>query len=132
FVHLHLHSQYSFLVSTIKLGSLAEKVKERGMPAVALTDSANMFGASRHYRKCRDAGITPIMGSEINVLRGDGSGRVDHLVVLAKNNVGYRNLVRLVSLGHTAPATEAAPSVAWQSVAEHREGLIGLTGCLGG
>ncbi len=132
FVHLHLHSQYSFLVSTIKLGSLAEQVKSRGMPAVALTDSANMFGAIRHYRKCRDLGITPIMGSELNVVRGDGSGRVDHLVLLARNNEGYRNLVRLVSESHTHSKSEHAPSIEWAQLETCRGGLVGLTGCLGG
>src|ERR1041384_4146001 len=78
FVHLHVHSQYSFLTSAVKLSGLAAKVKALGMPAVALTDHANMYGAIRHYNACRAAGIQPILGCEVNVARTAGSA-VDHL-----------------------------------------------------
>ena len=132
FVHLHLHTQYSFLVSTVKVGTLAEEVKQRGMSAVAVTDSANMFGAIRHYAKARAAGVQPILGSEVNVARADGSKRVEHLVLLASNQVGYRNLIKLVSLGHITPAIESAPSITWEQIEQHTEGIVGLTGCLGG
>ncbi len=98
FVHLHLHSQYSFLTGAVKLGGLPARVKAQGMRAVALTDHGNMFGALRHYNACRSAGVQPILGSELNIVRG-GSG-IAHLVVLATNSVGYQNLVGLVSRGH--------------------------------
>jgi DNA polymerase-3 subunit alpha len=130
FVHLHVHSQYSFLTGAVKLGALPGRVKAHGMRAVALTDHGNMYGALRHYKACRAAGIQPILGSELNVVRG-GNG-LSHLVVLAENEVGYRNLVALVSRGHLSPASEVAPSVTLEAIAERREGLIALSGCLGG
>lgn len=132
FAHLHVHSQYSFLVSTVKVGQLGEQVAARGMQAVALTDSANMFGAIRHYSSCKKLGLQPILGSEVNVARDDASKEVDHLVLLASDATGYQNLVKLVSLGHINPASENAPSITWQQVAEHSKGVVGLTGCLGG
>ena len=98
FVHLHVHSQFSFLTSAVKLSSLASKVKALGMPAVALTDHANMYGAIRHYNACRSLGVQPILGCEVNVARTAGSG-VDHLVLLAATNRGYKNLIQLVSRG---------------------------------
>jgi len=130
FVHLHLHSQYSFLTGAVKLGSLPARVKAQGMRAVALTDHANMFGALRHYNACRAAGIQPILGCELNVVRA--SGALSHLVVLASNELGYKNLVALVSRGHLAPASEQAPSVTLAALAERAPGLVGLSGCLGG
>ncbi|HEX2730658.1 MAG TPA: DNA polymerase III subunit alpha [Polyangiaceae bacterium] len=132
FVHLHVHTQYSFLLSTVKLGELAQQTKARGMRAVAVTDSANMFGAIRHYKKCKDYGLQAILGSELNVQRADGSGAHDHLVLLATNGEGYKNLVRLVSRGHTNSRSDRCPSVDWDVIGEHSQGLIGLTGCLGG
>ena len=132
FVHLHVHTQFSFLVSTVKVDGLVKQSAALGMSAVALTDHANMFGAIRHYTKCRAAGILPILGAELNVVRPDGKGVVDHLVVLARNNEGYANLVRLVSRSHVASASEWAPSVALPDVAGLSKGLIGLSGCLGG
>jgi DNA polymerase-3 subunit alpha len=132
FVHLHVHTQYSFLVSTVRLKELAPKAKERGMKAVAITDSANMFGALRHYKQCRAGGLLPILGAELNVARDDGSKHTDHLVALATNNDGYRNLVRLVSRGHTAPAVEGIPSVRLADFEQHNQGIVALSGCLGG
>src|SRR5678810_443302 len=72
FAHLHVHSQYSFLVSTVQLADLAGKVRERGMRAVAVTDLANMFGTVKHWKNSRAAGIQPIVGAELNVARSVG------------------------------------------------------------
>jgi DNA polymerase-3 subunit alpha len=132
FVHLHVHTQFSFLVSTVKLAELSPRVKELGMPAVALTDHANMFGAVRHWKLARSAGIQPILGCELNVARDEQRGEVDHLVVLAATNEGYRHLIQLVSAGYTDPASDSAPSVTLEQIAASSKGLIGLTGCLGG
>src|SRR5262245_41530311 len=110
FVHLHVHSQYSFLTSAVKLSSLAARVKALGMSGVALTDHANMFGAIRHYNACRSVGIQPILGCEVNVARSAGSA-VDHLVLLAATNQGYKNLIQLVSDGHLSPVSSAGPSI---------------------
>jgi DNA polymerase-3 subunit alpha len=132
FVHLHVHTQYSFLVSTVKVGALAARSKTLGMPAVAITDHANMFGAVRHYNSCRSAGILPILGCELNVARDDGRGVVDHLVLLAANKEGYKNLIRLVSEGYTRPALDTTPSIRLDQLDGRARGLVALTGCLGG
>lgn len=130
FVHLHVHTQYSFLTSSVKVDALAERTKELGMRAVAMTDSHNMFGAIRHYKKCRSLDLLPILGAELNVMRSEG--HLDHLVLLASTLEGYQNLVRLVSAGHAEPASDLGPSVRLSQIAEKTKGLIGLTGCLGG
>jgi DNA polymerase-3 subunit alpha len=148
FVHLHVHSQFSMLDGALKIKGLAKKTKELGMRAVALTDHGNMFGAIQLYKSCKDQDIQPILGCEVNVVREkdpkndgktDGSKKgkknedeVDHLVLLATSEVGYKNLIRIVSKGHVEPASPRAPSVTMDTVAENREGLLGLTGCLGG
>jgi hypothetical protein len=113
FVHLHVHSQYSFLTSAVKLGVLPERVKRLGMRAVAVTDHGSMFGSLRHDHACRAAGVSPILGAELNVLR-PGSG-LAHLVLLATNRAGYENLVGLVSRGHLEPVSEGTPSVSFEA-----------------
>jgi DNA polymerase III subunit alpha len=132
FVHLHVHTQFSFLTSTVKLGELARRARSLGMSAVALTDHANMFGAIRHYKACRAEGIQPIIGCELNVAREGGKGVVDHLVLLARSREGYRNLIRLVSRGYTQPASPEAPSISLAELEGSTGGLVALTGCLGG
>ena len=132
FVHLHVHTQYSFLVSMVKVGELAGVVRDRGMRAVATTDHANMFGAIKHWQACGRSEVQPILGCELNVTRDESAKSVGHLVMLAATNEGYENLIRLVSWGHTRPASEAAPSVKLDDVASSSKGLIALTGCLGG
>jgi DNA polymerase-3 subunit alpha len=132
FVHLHVHSQFSFLGSTVKLPELVQRVQALGMGAVALTDHANMYGAIRHYKLCRAAGVQAILGCELNVARAEGGEKVDHLVALAASPRGYQNLVRLVSRSYTKPATQGAPALSFEQIAECATGLIGLTGCLNG
>ncbi len=131
FVHLHCHSQYSFLTGAVKLSALAKAAKQKGMPAVALTDHGNMYGAIRHYNSCRAEGIRPILGCEVNVAR-EGQQAVDHLVLLAATNEGYKNLIRLVSEGHLRPKSELGPSISISQIAERNKGIVALTGCLGG
>lgn len=130
FVHLHVHTQYSFLIGTIKVSELANRAHQLKMPAIATTDHHNMFGAVRHYNNCRKAGVRPILGCEVNLAMPTGS--LAHLVLLAANNQGYQNLIRIVSRGYTAPASEAGPSVTLAEIAERPQGLVALTGCLGG
>src|ERR1700690_2386950 len=132
FVHLHVHSQFSFLTSTVRLVDLPKRVKNLSMSAVAVTDRANMFGALRHYKAYNAEGILPILGCEVNVLRDDISGAFDHMVILATNNDGYRNLVRLVSMGYLESAVEGSPAVTLDTIEKHSAGLLALTGCLGG
>ena len=150
FVHLHVHTQYSLLDGALRVkpetGKVLEeredlvgRVKRFEMPAVALTDHANMFGAISFYKACKDDGIKPILGCEVNVARETGAhGRaaerspIDHLVLLAASEEGYHNIVRIVSLGHIQPASELAPSVAFDTVRQYAKGVVMLTGCLGG
>jgi DNA polymerase-3 subunit alpha len=137
FVHLHVHTQYSFLDSAVRIASLAHAAKDMRMSAVAITDHGNMFGALQHYKACKKADVVPILGCEINVARRE-EGRehhktpVDHLVLLAKDERGYKNLLKIVSLGQTEPASDLGPSVVLSTVAENAAGLVCLTGCLGG
>ncbi|HSN97616.1 MAG TPA: DNA polymerase III subunit alpha [Candidatus Nanopelagicales bacterium] len=142
FVHLHVHSQYSLLDGALKVKDLAAQAKKLGMRAVALTDHGNMFGAIQHYKACKEKDLLPILGCEVNVARGWGAPQtarngadetpLDHLVLLAANEQGYRSLVQIVSKGHVEPASGLGPSVRLETVAEHRAGLIGLSGCMGG
>jgi len=139
FVHLHVHSQYSLLDGALRVKELSARAKKLGMSAVALTDHANMFGAIQHYKACQGAGIQPILGCEVNVARTwssagarPGDEAMDHLVLLATNNEGYRSLVRIVSEGHVRPASSLGPSVTLDFIEQHKSGLVGLTGCMGG
>jgi DNA polymerase-3 subunit alpha len=146
FVHLHVHSQYSLLDGALKVKDLATRVKSLGMRAVALTDHGNMFGAIQHYQSCKDQGVGAVLGCEVNVSRdgvraparptasaelGDDLP-VDHLVLLAASAKGYQNLVRVVSAGHLEPTSSRAPSVSLSTIEANREGLVVLTGCMGG
>ncbi len=136
FVHLHVHSQYSMLDSSIRLKSLVERVKSFGMPAVALTDHGNMFGAVQLVKYCKEAGIKPILGSEVNVVPGrrdDPAQRNHfHLVLLAKSQEGYQNLVRIVSRGWVEGLVLGTPRVDFELLREHHKGIVALTGCMGG
>ena len=140
FVHLHVHSQYSLLDGALKVKDLAKRAKALGMSAVALTDHGNMFGAIQHYKACKEHGLLAILGCEVNVARRSARGSsphhgddpLDHLVLLAASDEGYRNLIRIVSEGHVEPATQTGPSVRLEFIEQHSRGLIGLTGCMGG
>ncbi|MDV2502375.1 MAG: DNA polymerase III subunit alpha [bacterium] len=137
FVHLHLHTQYSLLDGAIRLGPLFERIDEHRMPAVAMTDHGNLFGAIGFYRKALDAGIKPIIGCEVYVAPGDrrdrsqASGRETnhHLTLLIKNLTGYKNLVKLVSEGYLT-GFYYRPRIDKELLREHSEGLICLSGCM--
>ena len=145
FVHLHVHTQYSLLDGANKIDALVSKVKAQGMPAVAITDHGNMFGAIEFYRKATAAGVKPILGCEVYVApknRTDkGGGRADdrhrqekgyaHLTLLAESNEGYANLIKLSSLGYLE-GYYYKPRVDWELLAERSKGLIALSGCLSG
>jgi DNA polymerase-3 subunit alpha len=132
FVHLHVHSQYSFLTSAVKLSDLPGKAKALGMRGVGLTDVANMYGAIRHYKSCKDKGLTPLLGCEVFVPRSTRNGPLDHLVLLAENHEGYKNLVRIVSEGQLRSAHDYAPAVSLDFVAERNQGIVALSGCMAG
>jgi DNA polymerase-3 subunit alpha len=134
FVHLHVHSQYSMLDGAIRIERLVQAVKDDGMQAVALTDHGNMFGAMQLYKTCKGTGIKPIIGCEVYFVpeRKEGIRTPYHLVLLASGQEGYRNLVRVVSLGWVQGMLRGTPVVDLELLSRHRKGLVGLTGCMGG
>ena len=138
FVHLHLHSEYSLLDGAIRISDLPKLAKEAGHTAVALTDHGNMFGAVAFYRACKEAGIHPIIGCEVYVAPGSrldrgqvGGISYTHLVLLCENEAGYRNLTYLVSRGYL-DGFYGRPRIDRSLLEERHEGLICLSGCLGG
>ncbi|WP_020676561.1 DNA polymerase III subunit alpha [Geopsychrobacter electrodiphilus] len=140
FVHLHLHSQYSLLDGAIKLDELITRAKDFNMPAVAVTDHGNMFGAVEFYSKAHAAGIKPIVGCEVYVAPGSrftkgnarGSSEASyHLILLCQNLAGYQNICRLISAAYRE-GFYYRPRIDWDLLAQHNEGLIALSACLGG
>jgi DNA polymerase-3 subunit alpha len=139
FVHLHLHSQYSLLDGAITFERLFKRCKELGMESVALTDHGNMFGAVEFYIKAREAGVRPIIGMEAYVAPGSRldksktsiSDAANHLVLLAENTTGYRNLLKLSSIGFTE-GFYYRPRIDKQVLADLHEGLIACSACLKG
>src|SRR5438067_3009390 len=143
FVHLHLHTEYSLLDGASRPDELAKKVAQLGMPACAITDHGNMFGAVEFYNAMRGAGVKPIIGCEMYVAYGSrfdkagvedqaaDAGSNNHLIVLAATDAGYKNLVKLVSAGYTE-GFYYKPRIDKELLREHREGLIVLSSCLKG
>ena len=139
FVHLHVHTQYSLLDGTIRLDDLFKKVKQHQMPAVAMTDHGNMFGAISFYQQAYKQGVKPIIGCELYVAPGSrfeksarSSGEsARHLLVLVKSLQGYRNLMKLTTAGYLE-GFYYRPRIDKDLLQKHREGLIGLSACLHG
>jgi DNA polymerase-3 subunit alpha len=142
FVPLHNHSDYSLLDGASQLPAMVERAVELGMPALALTDHGVMYGAIELLKLCRKAGIKPIIGNEMYVINGSiddpqpKKERRYHLVVLARNAVGYRNLVKLTSISHLrgmrGRGIFARACIDKELLKRHSEGLIVATACLGG
>ncbi|HLB25102.1 MAG TPA: PHP domain-containing protein, partial [Nitrospirota bacterium] len=139
FVHLHLHTQYSLLDGANRIDDLVKKAREFGMPALAITDHGNMFGAIEFYQKAVKAGIKPIIGCEMYVAKGSrtektagGAGEAAwHLVLLARNMDGYKNLMRLVSIGYTE-GFYYKPRIDKDILGQYSGGLVGMSACLKG
>jgi DNA polymerase-3 subunit alpha len=139
FVHLHLHTHYSLLDGAIRIPDLIAKAKEYKMPALAITDHGNLFGAMEFYSQVQASGIKPIVGCEVYVAPGSRKTRSTtpgqptsyHLVLLCENEKGYRNLCRLVTLGYTE-GFYYKPRIDDELLAEYNEGLICLSSCLAG
>lgn len=138
FVHLHVHSEFSLLDGLGKLDQLISRTKEMGMDTLAITDHGAMYGSFKFYLKAKAAGIKPIIGVETYVARRsrlDKEGKIDtepyHLVLLAQNGVGYRNLLKLVTYAHL-DGYYYKPRIDWDLLKEHHEGLICLSACLAG
>ena len=128
FVHLHLHSQYSLLDGTIQFAPLVAKVREMGMPAVAVTDHGGMMGTVEFYEEANRGGVRPILGAEVYVAPGRREERriaptgeyAYHLILLAENETGYRNLIQLASRAYL----EGSLSYSWQGHESRRNVLV--------
>jgi DNA polymerase-3 subunit alpha len=140
FTHLHLHTDYSLLDGAIQIKPLAKRLEELGMNACAMTDHGNMFGAITFYNTMKSRGIKPIIGCETYIARGSRLDRAatapgekarHHLILLAQNLEGYRNLVRLTSKAYTE-GFYYKPRIDKELLAEHSKGLIALSACLSG
>ncbi len=138
FTHLHLHTQYSILDGLCRIEDLVERAQKDGMEAIAITDHGNLFGAKAFFDQCTRAGIKPILGCEMYVAAGsrfDRSEKSDrggfHLILLAKNFKGYKNLIRLVSLAWIE-GFYYKPRIDRELLEKYHEGLIASTACLGG
>ena len=139
FVHLHLHTEYSTLDGAVRIPDLMKKAKEFGMPAVALTDHGVMYGAVEFYLAAKKAGIKPIIGCEVYMAPGSlfekkaASGRdaASHFTLLAENEEGYKNLVKLVSIGQL-DGMYYKPRIDREHLAKFSKGLIGLSACMKG
>lgn len=138
FVHLHLHTQYSLLDGACRIKELISKAVEFKMPAVAITDHGNMFGAIDFYLEARKQGVKPIVGCEVYVAQKGRHDRTEsisegsnHFILLAQDEEGYRNLSKLVSLGYLE-GYYYRPRVDKEILAQYSKGLIGLSACLKG
>src|SRR5262245_54705459 len=151
FTHLHVHTEYSMLDGAARIGEVVEAAVADGQPALGITDHGNMYGILDFYKECRKQGIKPILGTEAYMahdsrherpawggrvaasggVAGGGQKLYYHLTLLAESNVGYRNLIQLASRAFME-GYYYKPRVDWETLADHSEGLIATTGCLGG
>src|SRR5246127_1922218 len=140
FVHLHLHTDYSMLDGACDVEKLVSTVKAKNMPAVAVTDHGNIFGALHFFNAAKAQGVKPILGCELYICKKDDHNiertppdgdTYNHLLVLAQNEEGYRNLVKITSEA-SLRGFYYKPRVSKRFLQDHAKGLIGLSGCLKG
>ena len=140
FTHLHVHTEYSLLDGSSKIGELVGRAKELGMDSLAITDHGVMYGVIDFYRAAKAAGINPVIGCEVYVAPGsrfdresggENESRYHHLVLLAENNTGYANLMKIVSRGFTE-GYYYKPRVDYEVLRTYHEGIIALSACLAG
>ena len=138
FVHLHVHTEYSLLDGAGRIPELLDRCKELGMPGMAITDHGVMYGVVEFYQEAVARGLKPVIGCEVYVAprsmkdkEAHTDGNYTHLVLLAENQTGYRNLMALSSLGFTE-GFYYKPRIDYPTLARYSEGLIGLSACLAG
>ncbi|HAJ80315.1 MAG TPA: DNA polymerase III subunit alpha, partial [Fibrobacteres bacterium] len=139
FVHLHNHTEYSFLDGAIRIKDLVARAREFGMPALAITDHGGMFGVAEFYNACLKEGIKPVIGFEAYVApksrfdktKTAGEGNYNHLILLASNNTGYKNLLKLSSIGYLE-GFYYKPRIDMEALKQHSEGIIASSACVGG
>ena len=135
FTHLHTHTEYSLLDGAITLPKLVDHAKAQGLKSLAITDHGNIFGAVKFFQLCKKAGIKPILGMEA-YMASDVDERVVekkyyHLIILVQNEIGYKNLCKLISFSYKQ-GFYFKPRIDYKILAQHNEGLIVTSGCLGG
>src|SRR5438067_64585 len=133
FVHLHAHSDYSLLDGACKIDAMVERARELEMPALALTDHGNLFGAIEFYEKANAAGVKPILGMEAYITPGRRTDRTRgegnfHMILLARDLEGYRNLIRLTSSAYL-DGFYYKPRIDRELLAAHHGGIMALTSC---
>ena len=134
FTHLHTHTEYSMLDGISRIPDLVYQVRDMGMESLAITDHGNLYGVVDFYSECKEAGIKPIIGCEVYVAhrsrhdRNASERSPYHLVLLAKDNTGYRNLMQLVTRGHLE-GFHYRPRIDWELLEQYHQGLICLSGC---
>ncbi len=137
FVHLHNHSEYSLLDGLSKIGPMVERAKELGMSSLAITDHGSIYGAIRFYKKCLEVGIKPIIGCEIYITPGSRHDKTaedkeyNHLILLAKDMTGYKNLMKIVSIAHLE-GFYYKPRTDLETLSKYSKGLVCLSACLNG
>ncbi|SHD75635.1 DNA polymerase III subunit alpha [Schnuerera ultunensis] len=137
FVHLHVHTEYSLLDGSSRVRDLLDRTKDLGMDSIAITDHGSMFGVIEFYKQAKKRGIKPILGSEVYIAINRYTEKEPkdknqyHLVLLAENNIGYQNLMKIVSEGYVN-GFYYKPRVDHDVLAKHSQGIIALSGCLGG
>ena len=138
FTHLHVHTEYSLLDGASRIKDLVSRAKELGMDSVAITDHGVMFGVIDFYRECKKQGIKPVIGCEVYTAartRFDKDSEKDkfmgHLILLAENDKGYKNLMKIVSEGYRN-GFYYKPRIDKEVLAQYSEGIIALSGCLAG
>ncbi len=140
FVHLHNHTDFSLLDGAAKIPDMVAKAKSLGMTHLAITDHGNMFGVLKFYQECKKQEIIPIVGCEVYVTDGsrhekkrpaDGKRESFHLILLAKNNEGYKNIMRISSLGYTE-GFYYRPRVDWEVLEKYKDNIVCLSACLAG
>src|SRR3989338_656542 len=138
FTHLHVHSHYSLLDGLAKIDELLNRVQELGMDSVALTDHGVMYGAIEFYKKAKARGIKPIVGIELYIAPNgmlNKRPKIDdkryHIILLAKNNIGYKNLIKLTTLANLE-GFYYKPRIDKEALKKYSEGLIGASACVSG
>ena len=139
FTHLHVHTEYSLLDGSAKINEIVARAKELGMDSLAITDHGVMYGVIDFYRACKREGIRPVLGCEVYVAPGSRfhkeggvtDERYYHLVLLAENDIGYSNLMKIVSKGFTE-GYYYKPRVDYEVLQQYHEGIIALSACLAG
>ena len=138
FTHLHLHTEYSLLDGAARIKDVVKRAKELGMTSLAITDHGAMFGVVDFYKECKAQGIKPIIGCEVYTAQrshldkeADFDKRQGHLILLAENETGYKNLIKIVSIGYTE-GYYYKPRIDKEVLRAHSEGLICLSACLSG